>query len=766
MKQVRRFKKLTALLLTLALMIGLAPAWGGVSYAVDNFNGVPLGGDVYAAYDGTTITISGHGQIERDKWDSMVAPFYDEFDEEWSGPAAFVFSSTSTTEQIKLPPDCSYLFYWYNGNINFGSDGVDTSSVTNMSYMFYNVSSFNQPLNNWDVSHVTDMSYMFRYANSFNQPLDDWNVSHVTDMSSMFGGAQMFNQPLDNWDVSQVTDMSYMFNQAKAFNQPLDMWDTVNVARMDNMFSGASNYAEAISFNASSLKDIGGAFEGTQIPSIQLFNFAGAMDIETDDGADQYPNTLNYLEFSGLQPHSIQESAFTADYYVQNISDGSAPVLKQQDQAFEFEANKHYKLYLDGPKNIKACDIIPNVIALQAYQGSAVEPDIVIKDGTNELNAGTDYELTYHDNNAAGRAYIEISGKNGYTDTRRIYFDISAKKVVTLTADNLTKVYNGKPITLDDINNKTASDGGSAVAGEWQFVTDVSKCIEPNGYPVRLKFIPVNTTEYDISTIDIVLTIEPNTFNNVAISTDNGVKASYDGNQLTITGTGTIDYQLWIKMAQKINADYYASDDDAWLMHEDDKFKIVFNGDSAESILLCGTGEQGGLFAGFSNEIMFDQPVDIAKSATNLSAMFTNTKVFNQPLNNWDVSHVTDMSEMFYRAAVFNQPLDNWNVSHVTDMSSMFTNANVFNQPLNSWNVSHVTDMSRMFESADVFNQPLNNWDVSHVTDMSSMFTNANVFNQPLNSWNVSAVTNMSSMFTNAYVFNQSLDNWNVSKYV
>ncbi len=64
------------------------------------------------------------------------------------------------------------------------------SNVTNMEYMFYGASSFNQPLEKWDVSNVTDMGYMFYGARSFNQPLERWNVSNVTDMGYMFHGAK------------------------------------------------------------------------------------------------------------------------------------------------------------------------------------------------------------------------------------------------------------------------------------------------------------------------------------------------------------------------------------------------------------------------------------------------------------------------------------------------------------------------------------------------------------------------------------------------
>ena len=97
----------------------------------------------------------------------------------------------------------------------------DVSKVTNMSYMFQDAESFNQPLNNWNVSKVTNMSAMFCFARSFNQPLDNWNVSNVTDMNNMFNDVTFFNHPLNNWNVSKVEDMAWMFYKASSFNQPL-----------------------------------------------------------------------------------------------------------------------------------------------------------------------------------------------------------------------------------------------------------------------------------------------------------------------------------------------------------------------------------------------------------------------------------------------------------------------------------------------------------------------------------------------------------------
>src|SRR5690554_6906056 len=95
------------------------------------------------------------------------------------------------------------------------------SSVTGMSFMFYNASAFNSPIGNWDTGNVTNMSYMFYNASAFNSPIGNWDTSNVTGMSYMFYNASAFNSPIGNWDTSNVTGMSYMFYNASAFNQDI-----------------------------------------------------------------------------------------------------------------------------------------------------------------------------------------------------------------------------------------------------------------------------------------------------------------------------------------------------------------------------------------------------------------------------------------------------------------------------------------------------------------------------------------------------------------
>ena len=103
-------------------------------------------------------------------------------------------------------------------------------TITNMSYMFSEVSKINDPdIARWKTGNVTDMSGMFNNAKAFNQPLNHWNVSKVTNMRVMFAGASSFNQPLNNWDVSKVTNMKSMFGNNHIFSQDLSSWNTVAV---------------------------------------------------------------------------------------------------------------------------------------------------------------------------------------------------------------------------------------------------------------------------------------------------------------------------------------------------------------------------------------------------------------------------------------------------------------------------------------------------------------------------------------------------------
>ena len=78
----------------------------------------------------------------------------------------------------------------------------DVSAVTRMSGVnstsgnfdgFVGQSLFNANISKWDTSSVTNMEWMFKDAWSFNHPIGEWDTSKVKSMKGMFSGASSFD---------------------------------------------------------------------------------------------------------------------------------------------------------------------------------------------------------------------------------------------------------------------------------------------------------------------------------------------------------------------------------------------------------------------------------------------------------------------------------------------------------------------------------------------------------------------------------------------
>ncbi len=199
-------------------------------------------------------------------------------------------------------------YYWfafmYQMTSLTGLQYLNTSEVTNMSYMFSSSSLDSLDLSHFDTGRVTDMSAMF--MNSYLTALDlsTFNTMNVTNMANMFGDCgdlksidlssfdtrnvtnmeSMFYEcteldslDLSNFNTSNVTNMSSMFYDCCTLTDlDLSSFDTHNVTNMEGMFNDCNllTHLDLGSFNTSNVTHMGTMFGNcSSLTSIDLSSF-------------------------------------------------------------------------------------------------------------------------------------------------------------------------------------------------------------------------------------------------------------------------------------------------------------------------------------------------------------------------------------------------------------------------------------------------------------------------------------------------------------
>ncbi len=530
--------------------------------------------------------------------------------------------------------DMSALFY--NGySFDQPLDNWDVSNVTAMSGMFFNAHQFNQDISNWDVSKVESMVGMLQGADRFNQPIGSWDVSNVTTMERMFLGANVFDQPLDNWDVGSVTTMFGMFRDSP-FNQDISSWNITNVLSMQEMFYNADLFNQDINnWNVSSVTSMRAMFQDATAFNQSLNNWT--LNVAVD---------LNLmLNNSGLNCHNY---ALTLDGWANNPATPSGRGLGAQSIEYGASAvanrnllinNKGWVIVGDTPTGI-ACGAIdlPFVSSWQTnYPGNSCSSCIEIPATGSGYNYDVDWEndgiiddfgltgSTSHDYGTTGTYQIAIFG-----DFPRIYFNNSGDKEKILSIDQWGDI-------------------------AWQSME----------------------------------------------------RAFYGCTNLSIPAADAPDLSLVTDMSYMFS---YASSFNNSINHWD----------------VSNVSNMAVLFA---NAGAFNQPLDNwnVASVDDMSGMFFFASTFDQDISNWDVTGARNMAEMFFRAGSFNQNISAWDVSGVTSMRSMFSLAQSFDQELSNWNVTNVTDLSSMFNGSSAFNQNIGNWSLNASAILTNTLSNSNL---------------------------------------
>ena len=146
--------------------------------------------------------------------------------------------------------------------------------------------------------------------------------------------------------------------------------------------------------------------------------------------------------------------------YSNNINVGTATVTVSGKGSYNGSVNKNFTI---STKQISNTSISLGETSY-TYDGTAKQPTVVVKDGSNTLTSGTHYSVAYSNNTNVGTATVTISGLGNYIGSTTKIFTISAKQIgnTSIALGETTYTYDGTAktpsVTVTD-GNKTLVNG-------------------------------------------------------------------------------------------------------------------------------------------------------------------------------------------------------------------------------------------------------------------------------------------------------------------
>lgn len=273
--------------------------------------------------------------------------------------------------KIYANEDSSYLFYraWRVTSIE-GLENLDTSDVTNMSYMFGGCSALTAiDLSHMNTKNVTNMSSMFASTNletidvsSFdtsslirlhqmfsNNPkltridLSTFKTDNVTDMSALFWNDTSLNYVnFNNINTSKVTTLYALFDNCTSLvNVDLSNFDTTNVMSLQSMFNNCKSLmtVDLSNFYTPNLMYMSSIFNGcTKLESVNISHFNTAK-VQSIQNIFSNCENLKELDLTNFDTSSVTDmgQAFYKCKAIRSINLSSFDVSKVTNMSYMFE---------------------------------------------------------------------------------------------------------------------------------------------------------------------------------------------------------------------------------------------------------------------------------------------------------------------------------------------------------------------------------------------------------------------------------------------
>ncbi|EJU4176932.1 BspA family leucine-rich repeat surface protein [Listeria monocytogenes] len=178
-------------------------------------------------------------------------------------------------DKVIVSGSCSSLFQ-YSKITRLDLSNLDTSNVTDMSYMFDGSDSTSIDVSSFDTSSVTNMTFMFYSSAAASIDVSNFDTSSVTNMYCMFRFCDVATSiDVSNFNTSNVTNMGSMFSYASAATSiDVSKFDTSKVTNMNGMFRDSTVTSLDLSnFNTSNVMDMGYMFYNSAVTSLDVSNF-------------------------------------------------------------------------------------------------------------------------------------------------------------------------------------------------------------------------------------------------------------------------------------------------------------------------------------------------------------------------------------------------------------------------------------------------------------------------------------------------------------
>ena len=643
-------------------------------------------------------------------------------------------------------------------------------SFTNMSYMFAGASNLSSlPSTAPNTGNVTDMSCMFRDASSFNQPVN-FDTKKVRNMSGMFQNATSFNQPF-NFDTSEVTNMRYMFANATSFNQPVN-FNTSKVTAMDYMFYKASSFDQDLSgFDFTKLSDPYRMADFVTESGLSVTNNDNLI-VKWYTVANSMPRNI-YVGSKGLKfcASSVQRDnlryargwSFYDEYGCDRVTFKTRWTNLPSGYSLHIDLHGNDNTFLinwgDGTEETKT-----NVRSIYHTYTSAGTRDISITTGGGRKFNGWDMSNNYLGSSEFLTHVLNWGPEIQFTNMRKMF--CTAKNLNSLPSDspNTSKVKDmsfmfsaatsfNQPINFDT-SNVTNMDRMFSHA--WAFNQpvnfDTSKVISMNGM-----FYGAKAFDQDLSNFDFSKITDQNNLEDFASTSGLSVR-NYD--KLLKTWHSQFKNSTYVHKPKSTNLKYckaetehdYLKNTKHWTFDDAKDCSSLSN-----PFITRWTNLPAGEFRiglhGNDNTFNIDwddgSPIETKTNTYEISHNYTTVgtrdiKIYagdsDQKFNGWHLSNY-DYNPTLSPGAEYLTHVVQWGNISFTNMRRMFEEAhNLISLPSTPPNTSNVTDMSYMFSYAHAFNQPVN-FDTSKVTNMSYMFSGATIFNQDLSGFDFSKVT-------------------------